>query len=387
MHTEIKNTSTLCPMPFNSISYSMVGEIGPCTNCSLTNYSSIVKYWNSKEVIQLRTDMINGVRNPACNECYSREDVGAWNTRQSLMEGITDFDWVKVQDPIVEQLWFRFSNLCNYMCIDCNGYTSSSIFKEDIERGLHIKTPIVVYPGNDPNLALSEAKEHVRSLKVIAFSGGEPLLHWQMYDMLNYMIEHNVKPELGYYTNLSKLDNKGQSLTELWNHFDTVSAHVGFDAMGEGCDYFRKKMSFDGTIDNINRVNKESPHVDITVVVTFTWVNAINAVEMIHWFNKNYPNQKITMNFVIHDELNMQRAPESKKKQIDTALKTLYSIKSPQFHLSMVDSLINYLWAIDESAKFPESLKWIKDLDEWRKQDFRIVFPEHQDIKYEDYLK
>lgn len=384
----IKNTSTICPMPFNSISYSMVGEIGPCTNCSLTNYSSIPQYWNSKEVIQLRTDMMNGVRNPACNECYSREDVGAWNTRQSLLERVTDYDWAKIENPTIEQLWFRFSNLCNYMCLDCHETTSSLIRKEDMDRGLFDKTkPIVVYPGNDPNLALKEAKEHVHTIKTISFSGGEPLVHWQMYDMLNHMIDNNVKPSLGYYTNLSRLENKGQRLTDLWNHFDKVRIYVGFDAMGDGCDYFRKKMSFDGTIENINTVRRESPHVSICVVVTFTWVNAINAVNMIHWFNKTYPSQEITMNLVLHDHLDMRNAPEFKKKQIEASIRTLFDIKYPYFNTEMIDGLINYLWGADESHKFPEALKWIKDLDEWRKQDFRIAFPEHQDIKYEDYLK
>ena len=376
---------TICPMPFSSISYSMTGRMGPCTACDLTQYKTVNDYWKSDELRKLRSDMLNGIRNPVCNECYRREDIGAWNMREYQVGANPDFNY-DLDDATIRQIWFRFSNVCNYMCIDCNGETSTLIAKEEVARGLRPKDQILFVPGNDPNAALEQAKEHVHTLKEINFSGGEPLTHWQHWDMLNYMISKNARPIIGYFSNLSFLDYKGQSITDLWNNFDSVGVHVGFDAMGPGCNYFRRNMSWEGTLENIARIRKESPHVEITLTTTFTWLNAINAVDMLFWFYKHLRSLKVTINLVVHKHLDMRVAPEFKKRQIDEALRKLLTLTNPNFDVPMVESLLNYLWGGDYSDNFPDALRWLKSQDMWRKQDFRESFPEHLDIHYEDYL-
>lgn len=379
-------SSTICPMPFSSISYSMTGRMGPCTACDLTKFKSVNDYWHSDELRKLRTDMLNNIRNPVCNECYRREDMGAWNMREYQVGANPNFVY-EPDNAVIRQIWFRFSNVCNYMCIDCNGETSTLIAKEEVARGLRPKGETVFVPGNDPKAALEQAKEHVNTLKEINFSGGEPLVQWQHWDMLNYMISEGVRPIVGYFSNLSILDYKGQSITGLWNNFDDVSVHVGFDAMGSGCAYFRRNMSWEGTLENIARIRKESPHVKITLTTTFTWVNAINAVDMLLWFYENLRDLKVTINLVVHKHLDMRVAPKFKKQQIDNALRKLLTIPNPNYDLHMVDSLLNYLWADDLSDAFPDALRWIKGQDDWRKQDFRDAFPEHSDIRYEDYIQ
>ena len=367
----------ICPLPFKSISYNITGIVGPCTSCDLTQYKSINDYWQSNELKQLRTDMLNGIRNPACNTCYLREDAGAWTMRKHLVEVTTDFDYTN-KNPVLEQALLRFSNVCNYMCLDCNSNTSSLIYKEEIKRGLRAGESPILFAGNDPDILINQLKEHVHTLKTVNFSGGEPLVQWQHWEMIKYMVEQNVSPAVTYYTNLSKLYYKKQYLIDYLNHFKNVEMVVGFDAMGDGCDYFRRGMDFYETIENIQTVRKEAPHVKLDIVTTFTWLNAINAVGMIEWIYRNLPGQAVSMNLVLHEHLDMRVAPQFKKNQIDKALKRLLDI--PSIQSEMVEGLINYLWSEDQSFKFNDSLKWLKGIDDWRKQDFRKVFPEHKDI-------
>jgi MoaA/NifB/PqqE/SkfB family radical SAM enzyme len=274
------------------------------------------------------------------------------------------------------------------MCLDCNSTASSLIFKEEVDKGIKSKEYPIIYSGQDPNLLLEQMKEHIHTVENLSFSGGEPTIHPQHWDLLNYMVDNNLKPNLNYFTNFSKLVYKGQDIVDLWNHFPNIRVHVGFDAMEEAGDYFRYKMNWNQTIENVKRVNLEAPHVKLVVTVTFTWMTALNAVKMIHWFSENFPKLEIAFNLVIHQHLNMQLAPEYKKKQIEKALESLLTIDQTNyiFDRKMVTGYISYLWEKDKSNEFAQALKWVKEMDDWRGHDFRNVFPEHQDIKYEDYF-
>jgi len=373
--------TAICPLPFKSISYNITGVVAPCTSCELTEYKTINDYWSSDELKKLRSDMLNGIRNTACNTCYLREDAGAWTLRKAMVSNHPDFDYFK-SEPVLETAFLRFSNVCNYMCIDCNSYTSSLIYKEEINRGIRNESSPIIFAGNDPNSLLNQIKEHAHTLKTINFSGGEPLVQWQHWELIEYIVNNKLNPTITYYTNLSKLKFKNHYLIDYLNHFSNVEMYVGFDAMGKGCDYFRKNMDFFGTIENIKLIRKESPHVKLDVITTFTWLNAINAVDMIEWFYKNVPGQIVSMNLVLHEHLDMRVAPKYKKDQIDKALKRLLLI--PGIQKDMVQGLLNYLWSEDQSHKFIDALKWIKGIDDWRKQDFRKAFPEHADIPYID---
>lgn len=384
---DIQNNNAICPVPFYSVSYNTTGVMGPCTHCDLTEFKSINDYWGSEELKKLRTDMLSGIRNPACSLCHSREDAGAVTLRTHALEKNKDFDY-KIDNNVITQLLSRFSNICNFMCLDCNSTASSLIFKEEVDKGIKTKEYPIIYSGQDPDLLLEQMKEHIHTVENLSFSGGEPTIHPQHWDLLNYMVDNNLKPNLNYFTNFSKLVYKGQDIVDLWNHFPNIRVHVGFDAMEEAGDYFRYKMNWNQTIENVKRVNLEAPHVKLVVTVTFTWMTALNAVKMIHWFSENFPKLEIAFNLVIHQHLNMQLAPEYKKKQIEKALESLLTIDQTNylFDRKMVTGYISYLWEKDKSNEFAQALKWVKEMDDWRGHDFRNVFPEHQDIKYEDYF-
>ena len=379
------NKSTICPLPFRSISYSMTGMVGPCTNCNLTEFKTIDDYWNSEELKKLRTDMINGVRNPACNECHRREDVGAWNTRQALLG---QMDTVDINNPVIKDILLRFSNMCNYKCVDCSWTTSSLIYQEEIKRGILEITnssgdkPYVINSGGDPHTLLEQAKMHVSTAENVTFSGGEPMVQWQQWELLKYMVDNNMAPNLKYYTNLSRLSYKDYNAIELWKNFKNLSIDIGIDAMGERCEYFRKNMNFDQTFKNIDIVLEEIPNSEIFAVITFTWLNAINAAELFEWLFKNKPNVKITLNQVLHPHLDIQIAPRFKKEEISKAFDKMLDIANEYNYnnIDMIVGLNNYMWSEDRSHQFREAVEWLNELDKWRDQKFTDVFTEHQNI-------
>jgi len=380
-----RNLSTICPLPFKAISVGMTGDMGPCTECKLTDYTKIEDYWNSKELQQLRSDMINGIRNSACNECYRREDAGAWNTRQSLLSLVDEIDPIS---PVIKNISLRFSNMCNYKCIDCNWGTSSSIFQEDIKRGIRFDSSAIINAGGSEDELLNQAKLHVHKMDCVTFSGGEPTVQWQHWELLKYMVDNNIKPNLKYFTNLSKLNYKNLNALELWKNFKTLSISVGVDGLHQRCEYFRKNMDFEKTLENIRLVKQSIPQAEIFVVITLTWLNAISAVDLFEWFLLKEPNINITLNQVIHPHLDMRLAPYEKKIQISQAFDKMYEIATHHnyFGKDAIKGYKNYLWSMDESEKFPSAILWLKDLDRWRNENFIEIFPEHQDLSKYYYL-
>jgi len=277
------NKTTICPFAFSQVTVEMDGRVGPCTTCDvLQQFTSIQDFWEGKELKKLREDMFNGIRNPLCKECHEREDAGAWNFREFLVNEYPDFNY-DIESPTITSYQLRFSNLCNFKCVHCACSTSSTLYQEYIKRGLKEKTNTVNFPGNDENHVINDLKENfTHDVKDLWFSGGEPLLHWQMWDMLNFCINNKYNPKLYYYSNGDRLEFKKQKITDLWNHFSDVHFHVGFDAMGDGCDYVRRNMNFDKVVNNIKTIQQQSPHVTIEIVTTFMWLNTLNANHMIY---------------------------------------------------------------------------------------------------------
>lgn len=380
------NNKTICPFAFNQVTVEMDGRVGPCTTCDVMNeFTSIKDFLTSEKLNQLREDMFNGVRNPMCKECHEREDAGAWNFREYLVESNPDFVY-DLENPTITSYQLRFSNLCNFKCVHCAISTSSTLYQEYIQRGLQKKTNTVNFPGKDEYHVLKDLKQNfTKDVKDLWFSGGEPLLHWQMWDMLNFCIENNYNPKLFYYSNGDRLEFKKQKITDLWNNFDQVHFHVGFDAMGDGCDYVRRNMKWDKVIENIKTIQKESPHVTIEIVTTFMWLNTINAVDMIKWLDKNLDNVNVTVNYVLHEHFDIRHAPRNLKNKFLVKLDELSNCSNIEFHA--VESLKNYIISYDSSDKFPRAVEWLKNRDLWYKECFLDVFPELKEDCSKYYFK
>jgi len=372
-----QNKHTICPAAFNTVSVSMLDYVSPCTASEvIKGFTNYTDYWEGEPLRKLREDMVNGVRNDICKDCNRKLDTNAWNLRDYLQKQNPDMEY-DLDSPVIENLFLRFSSACNYKCRNCIGSTSHLIRRENISLGLMpADANIIEIPGDSDSHLLDETKKVVSTVKNINFSGGDPLVHWQHWDMLQYLVDNNIKPELGYYTNLSILSRKKQSLIDLWNNFDKVSCVIGFDGIGAGGDYMRQGMSWDNTLANMDEVQAKAPHVQLQPVATLTWLNTINAVKMIKWFISNR-KEYVGLNLVLHDLLDLQVAPREIKLKIE---KSLLELKILMPKNEMVDGMINYMWAEDKSHLFENAVNWLDKSDSYRKVYFREAYPEFADV-------
>ena len=388
-----KLSEVLCPLPFCSVTYGMVGNMGPCThNNELTKFQSVDDYWKDPKVVKLQQDMLKGIKNPTCGDCYKKEEMGARSQRQWVSNHtIQNFDYTKV--PNLEYLWLRLSNICNFKCIHCHSSTSSLIALEQEKRGIRVPGMHKYHAGPDgidETAVLNETIKHSDDLKLLAFSGGEPLIHWQHWEILRYCIENDIKPNLKYFTNLSVTKYKQYDLLDTWEHFPHIEAIVGFDADELGNNYFRQNMNFKATLKRIEAVRERIPNIEMPVTATLSWLNAISACKMFEKLTKKYPNWQFNVNTLFHEYIDMRIAPKYMKDRINKQFdSTITTVKSNGFYdlafkLSNEQNIMN---SADWSYKFEEALSWLRDKDEYRNRDFREFFPEIGDIDYNDYRK
>jgi sulfatase maturation enzyme AslB (radical SAM superfamily) len=113
--------------------------------------------------------------------------------------------------------------------------------------------------------AIDKIYSKLGSVKSIYLAGGEPLLEENNVKLLNYLIEHNLTPELNYNTNLTTITFKKLNYFELWKHFPKLELTVSVDGYKEVNDYVRFGSNYDRLIENIKTIKENVPHARIVI--------------------------------------------------------------------------------------------------------------------------
>ena len=169
-------------------------------------------FMNSQFDIDRRREMLNGIRDQDCNQCWKLEEQGITSPRKGLDEFLKYYQYtagynktellkkLATNDPELHlahspfMLEISLGNLCNLSCIYCNEDFSSRWAQEKIsvgdvnEKFMRKKT----FPTKD---IMIEAFwdwmriEGARQLKCICFIGGETIITPELFDILNKFYE------------------------------------------------------------------------------------------------------------------------------------------------------------------------------------------------------
>lgn len=232
-----------CRATQNAVTVLPDGKIAPC--CVIKgNYSKPISFiTDKKRFADLQTTEIP----ENCSQCVRYPE----NSYKNAFERFYGDD--------LQYLDFRNSNLCNLKCRTCGPHFSSSWAKE-----LNYEYPIVQ----------TDVFEYVnkildKNIQYIYFSGGEPLLnkdHWQMLELL---IKLNYAPNITLYytTNLTVTTFKNLDVYSLWKNFKQVQIMVSVDAIGEPFNYIRSGSNWNLVDKNIDTFLKEK---NINLSLSFT---------------------------------------------------------------------------------------------------------------------
>jgi MoaA/NifB/PqqE/SkfB family radical SAM enzyme len=241
------NKETFCIMPFINVYLERNGDYVACghsqtgdTKNSNINTHTIEQAWNDDYFVNLRQDLLNGVRNKNCQVCWNRELRGTTSQRQEFNKVFknlnTDIN-IKTKS-LPSMLGLKSDNTCNLKCITCNHYQSSQHEKEvKLFRTENIKMPKwleVIEEINQGNFYAGDyILENIESLlknKIkLELQGGEPLISPVTHNLLDYCIRHKYTDiHLSTTVNLTSLtDDMLSKLTqfpkkELWISWDHI---------------------------------------------------------------------------------------------------------------------------------------------------------------------
>ena len=320
------NNKVFCALPFTYVYVDSLNEYKLCSDARLssqinTNDMSILTYFNSDYLREIRDDMLKGhlsekIRG-TCIRCIEREELGLWSRRETNVKKYVIETYKKnfYNLPTSDTIKLKFGNLCNLKCLTCGPYSSSrwakerssvkelEVFKElkdEISEASYEKYGNLYQQSFDyefeHDLArlqynfdkkfYTELKVLLKNLRNIIISGGEPFLNENFYDFLQWLIDNNFSKNLSIFvfSNMTKLP---KNFKTFYDKFKSFTINVSIDGVDKKDEYIRRGTNFEEKTKNIRQLVS---HFKIEFCVTLSILNVGYQSDIIKYcsqFNKN----------------------------------------------------------------------------------------------------
>lgn len=261
-----------------------------------------------------RKEMMEGKRPTECDYCWNVEDNSNEYSDRTFK---SSEPWsIKHYDEIVNSSWkddfnpryveVSFSNACNFKCSYCSPQFSTKWMEEIQEHGAYPTTDKFngidyLIEENKMPIPQSEHNPYVeafwkwwpdlyRDLHTFRITGGEPLLSKDTWQVLDYIIEEknpNRNLSLAINSNLGVPDALIDRFIEKVNRItleNKVKDFVIFtsvDAHGERAEYIRNGLVYNKFMDNVDKILKSCPRINITFMVTYNALSLPNYDKLI----------------------------------------------------------------------------------------------------------
>lgn len=258
----------ICILPWISIETSPIGTTRPCclaqyeiTKDDGTKYNlkenNLEEIYHSRYMKDLRQQFLDGNKPATCQRCWNEEAAGRvskrMNSRIRLKEYYDNVDFQNI-DP--DQLWFidlKLGNICNLKCRICGSWSSSKWAQEEVhyavrnheiagkeyDKKTHLAYKFLqdgAWP-RESEVFWDNLKTLLPNIKYFEFTGGEPFLIEQHFELLRYAVEqgHSKNIEIHYNTNGTVFPEQA----ELWGNFKHVEIAFSIDNVDDRFEYER----------------------------------------------------------------------------------------------------------------------------------------------------
>ena len=387
-------TDTFCTLPFTHLSTRPNGDITPCCRSrdTLGNIKDMTfeEAWNSERQQQLRKDLLNGVRNKYCYQCWDMEDQGSISMRQSMNKIRSDMVPKKldaVMPFVVPVLELKMSNLCNFRCRTCKPELSTTWMKDwNAVKHEYESLGIVNNTAREENFNKDEFVEDILKLaptiEIVEFAGGEPLMDPLHYKVLEVLEPYASNITVKYSTNLSKLKFGKFDTLASWSKFKGVDLSLSIDGHPALNDYIRTESDTKVLAQNLRDVKRElgSKYVGRAALCYSAW-NVFGLPDSYDYFEH-------VLDTPVHGNIawdpifiNPQVLPnELKQKASEKYKEYLKTIEANTERKKRIHRFINqnmaFMNAKDESKYFEQFLRYTKTLDSTRKTNIIDIVPE-----------
>ncbi len=390
-------TDTFCVLPFTHLSTRPDGAITPCCRSrdTLGNIKDMTfeEAWNSERQQQLRKDLLSGVRNKHCFQCWDMEDQGSVSMRQSMnktREYMIPDSCTAEMPFVVPVLELKMSNLCNFRCRTCKPDLSTTWLKDwnavkHEYESLDLQNDTKRQTNFDNDQFVEDIVKLAPTIEIVEFAGGEPLM-----DPLHYKVLHALEPfasniTVKYSTNLSKVKFGKFDTIASWAKFRKVDLSLSIDGHPELNNYIRTESDTDVLAENLKLVRAElGDKYDGRAALCYSAWNVFGLPESYEYFER-------VLDTPVHGNIawdpifiNPQVLPLELKQQATQKYKKYLNTIEPKGERNkrihrFINQNLNFLNAKDESQHFEQFIRFTKTLDRTRSTNMIEVIPEFAD--------
>lgn len=389
-------SDTFCILPWLSLEATPAGTMRVCCqadeeitdatgekfHCSSATFEQVQ---NSEYMQNLRQQFLDGKKPRACRRCWTEERAGRTSKRMinhiKLSKMPDPGPWTTEAKPLIF-LDLKLGNICNLKCRVCNPFSSSQLATEEIQFASQEEKKQTwgykmlragAWPRESPDF-WTQLDQHIDQVQWIEFTGGEPFLISEHFDLLERMVQrgvaHNV--DIHYNTNGTQMPPRGP---DIWRHFKRVEIAVSVDGVDQSFEYQRSNAVWSEVQQNIRQFNEmrdANANIETQVCSTVSIFNVLELPKLAHWIrsqNFTYVHWNL-----IHDPwyFNIQALPDTAKAEITDYLA---AADIPQEYRKEIQGIVDFMNTGASTDGFMTRMK-IADLDRKRNQNFADINPQ-----------
>jgi organic radical activating enzyme len=386
-----------CVLPWISLEASPIGTVRPCclaydeiTDDAGAKFNlaeaSFLDIQNSRSMQTLREEFLQGNQPQTCRRCWKEERSGRISKRMHTLDRlkhmIPDQSWTADAKPLMF-LDLKLGNICNLKCRICGSWSSSTFATEELsyvnrdeDRKTNHHYQMLrqgAWPRENEKF-WTEIDQVIDQIRYIEFTGGEPFMIQEHFDMLQGMVDRGIahQVEIHYNTNGTQWPEQAE---EIWQHFKHVEIAFSIDDVGARFEYQRTNAVWSEVCQNIEQfrhMRKCLRNMKLQVCCTVNVFNVLYLEDVAAWITQQdfdfvYWN-------IMHDAyyFSIATLPESAKLGIACRLDQAQVDARTRKEF---DQIQQFMMAGTSLDGFILRMK-IADLDRRRQQDLRCVQPE-----------
>ncbi len=279
------NKNIFCVAPFVNLSTTNHGKVRLCCQSKTlgnlhVNKHNLEDIWQGQDYQRVREQFLNNEWPAECATCKINEEKSIPSRRSFENQKWSQIEKKSYPTQAVDFPWavdLRLGNLCNLKCIMCTPDNSNTWYDE-YENFEHLK-----FFKKDENVRwplhpsfLDTYREWVPKVKVLYFSGGEPLLIKKHRQIIEFLIEKNLAKNiiLWYDTNGTYID---QEWIDMWSHFEQVNLSLSIDGGKEINEYIRHPTNHNSLLENYKLLSIGSKNIKVKLQIA---LGALNIFEI-----------------------------------------------------------------------------------------------------------
>lgn len=338
----------------------------------------LVEHFNSVDLIQLRKDATEGVRNPGCHRCWEEEDGGRDSKR---IRDNLKYTERKEQWTGLAYLELNLGNQCNLRCKTCGPHASSQWAKEAYDtvyvhridyKSYNERIKRYYNSYDDDSLFWVDFENALPTIRQLDFYGGEPFMAKKMWRILCSAVEKDYAKDIDLH--FATNGSFWQSSVDVFQHFKSVSVAFSIDGIGKQFEFMRYLGNWETAKENITKA-RLTPNIKVSWCVTLSTLNIYDLPNILNEYQDNYSDLGLYLNLVHNPEyFNINIMPDDIKTKV---LDKLNAVPKDYRAWKQLPGIIGFIengtYNPDHWAGF---LSNVRTQDRYRNQNYADFYPE-----------